>query len=117
MNTTSLPKQLPFLPGNTYADPTITRYHKTQLLAVKLGAMLGKTKHSKLTQWIEKTTTLKEEIDNELIRSMRDGDPLKLTGIPARKAHENDAIPRIAPKWLKHDKQVRIVFSLARLYI
>jgi hypothetical protein len=48
---------------------------------------------------------------------MRDGDPLKLTGIPARKAHENDAIPRIAPKWLKHDKQVRIVFSLARLYI
>jgi hypothetical protein len=43
---------------------------------------------------------------------MRDGDPLKLTGIPARKAHENDAIPRIAPKWLKHDKQVRKFFHL-----
>lgn len=38
---------------------------------------------------------------------MREGDPLKLTGIPARKAHENDAIPKIAPKWLKYDKQVR----------
>lgn len=57
----------------------------------------------------EKTVHLKEEIDPELIRSMRDGDPMKLTGIPARKAHENDAIPRIAPKWLKHDKQVCIL--------
>lgn len=37
---------------------------------------------------------------------MKEGDPMKLTGIPARKAHENDAIPKIAPKWLKHDKQV-----------
>jgi hypothetical protein len=37
---------------------------------------------------------------------MRDGEPMKLTGIPARKPHENDAIPKIAPKWLKHDKQV-----------
>lgn len=55
---------------------------------------------------IEKTIHLKEEVDPELIRSMRDGDPMKLTGIPARKPHENDAIPRIAPKWLKHDKQV-----------
>ena len=57
----------------------------------------------------EKTIHLKEEIDPELIRSMRDGDPMKLTGIPARKPHENDAIPRIAPKWLKHDKQVWIL--------
>ena len=40
--TTNLPKQLPFLPGNSYADPTITRYHKTQLLGVRDGAMLGK---------------------------------------------------------------------------
>jgi hypothetical protein len=38
---------------------------------------------------------------------MRDGEPMKLTGIPVRKPHENDAIPKIAPKWLKHDKQVR----------
>jgi len=39
---TNLPSQLPFLPGNVYADPTITRYHKTQLLGVRDGAMLGK---------------------------------------------------------------------------
>lgn len=55
---------------------------------------------------VEKTTTLQEDIDRELLRSMKEGDPMKLTGIPARKAHENDAIPKIAPKWLKHDKQV-----------
>ena len=36
------PKQLPFLPGNSYADPTITRYHKAQLLNVKDGAVQGK---------------------------------------------------------------------------
>lgn len=30
------------LPGNVYADPTVTRYHKTQLLAVKDGAIQGK---------------------------------------------------------------------------
>lgn len=44
MNTTktSLPSQLPFLPGNVYADPTVTRYHKTQLLGVRDGTMLGK---------------------------------------------------------------------------
>lgn len=39
----NLPSQLPFLPGNTYADPTITRYHKTQLLGVRDGTMLGKS--------------------------------------------------------------------------
>ena len=55
---------------------------------------------------IEKTIHLKEDVDSELIRSMRDGDPMMLTGIPARRPQENDAIPKIAPKWLKHDKQV-----------
>lgn len=40
----NLPSQLPFLPGNSYADPTITRYHKTQLLGVRDGAMLGKSR-------------------------------------------------------------------------
>ena len=66
--------------------------------------MLGKYCISNISS--EKTVYLKEDIDHDLIRSMRDGDPMKLTGIPARKPHENDAIPRIAPKWLKHDKQV-----------
>ena len=42
MQPKNIPSQLPFLPGNVYADPTITRYHKTQLLGVKDGSMLGK---------------------------------------------------------------------------
>jgi hypothetical protein len=41
MKTNFLPNKLPFLPGNTYADPTITRYHKTQLLGIKDGTITG----------------------------------------------------------------------------
>lgn len=37
------PDKLPFLPGNVYADPTITRYHKTQLLGVRDGIITGKS--------------------------------------------------------------------------
>lgn len=55
---------------------------------------------------VEKTTSIQENVDAELLRSMREGDPMKLTGIPVRKPQENDAIPKIAPKWLKYDKQV-----------
>lgn len=58
-----LPKQLPFLPGNTYADPTITRYHKTQLLGIKDGTIT------------EKTVNLQENVDPELLTSMREGLP------------------------------------------
>ena len=36
-----MPKQLPFLPGNTYNDPTITRYHKTQLFGVTNNVQTG----------------------------------------------------------------------------
>ena len=32
-----------------------------------------------------------------------------LTGIPARQVQENDAIPKIAPKWLKYDRQVSLL--------
>ena len=42
MKSNNFPNQLPFLPGNTYADPTITRYHKTQLLGIKDGIITGK---------------------------------------------------------------------------
>ena len=42
MKTNFLPNKLPFLPGNTYADPTISRYHKTQLLGIKDGIITGK---------------------------------------------------------------------------
>ena len=36
-------KNLPFLPGNVYSDPTVTRYHKTQLLNLKDGTVQGKS--------------------------------------------------------------------------
>jgi hypothetical protein len=42
MKTNYLPNQLPFLPGNSYADPTITKYHKTQLLGIKDHTITGK---------------------------------------------------------------------------
>ena len=89
-----LPKSLTFLPGNEKQDPTVTRYHKTQLLGVKDGTI------------VEKTTALKEEQDYALLQSMREGNPLKLTGIPVRPKVENDAIPKEPPQWLKHDRQV-----------
>lgn len=36
-----------------------------------------------------------------------------LEGVPVRKEQENDAIPKIAPKWLKHDRQVSHMFDVA----
>ena len=42
----------------------------------------------------------------DLLRSMREGVPFGQTGLPQRKPQENDAIPKIAPKWLKYDRQV-----------
>jgi len=98
MKTNYMPNQLPFLPGNTYADPTITRYHKSQLFGVKDHVQT------------EKTVNLQENVDPDLLRSMREGVPCTLTGIPARRDAENDAIPRIAPKWLKYDRQ-QLVFE------
>ena len=43
MQRTNLPAKLPMLPGNVYADPTVTRYHKTQLLGIKDGTIRGKS--------------------------------------------------------------------------
>lgn len=61
MKTNYLPKDLPMLPGNTYADPTITRYHKTQLLGIKDGTIC------------EKTSNLQENVNPLLLGSMREG--------------------------------------------
>ena len=52
----------------------------------------------------EKTSSLTENIDNELLTSMRQGVPHVVGGVPKRVAQENDAIPKVAPKWLKHDR-------------
>ena len=41
MKTNYLPKDLPFLPGNSYADPKLTSYHKTQLLGIQDGVITG----------------------------------------------------------------------------
>lgn len=41
-----------------------------------------------------------------MLDSMRLGATMSYSGVPARPAHENDSIPKIAPKWLKHDRQV-----------
>ena len=103
-----MPKQLPFLPGNTYADPTITRYHKTQLFGVKDHIQTGKQRFIEIGNSfnVEKTVNLQENVDSDLLASMRDGVPGSLDRVPQRKDQENDAIPKIAPKWLKYDRQV-----------
>ena len=59
---------------------------------------------------IEKTVTLNEAVDPSLLASMTAGAPQGLTGIPQRPTQENDAIPRVAPKWLKHDRHVSLFF-------
>ena len=108
MTTANLPQSLPFLPGNVYADPTITRYHKTQLLGVKDGIITGKCATN--VTLVEKTTNLQENIDDTMLTSMREGAATGLTGMPQRPSQANDAIPKIAPKWLKHDRHVSVLF-------
>jgi len=49
---------------------------------------------------------LQENVDPELLTSMREGLAGSLQGVPTRKPQVNDAIPAIAPKWLKYDRQV-----------
>lgn len=44
---------------------------------------------------------------------MREGAPAALTGVPKRQNQLNDAIPRVAPKWLKHDRQVSGFLSIS----
>lgn len=49
---------------------------------------------------------LQEKIDPELLKSMREGSPTKLEGVPPRPEEaEHEGIPKRPPKWLKHDKQ------------
>jgi hypothetical protein len=111
------------LPGNIYADPTVTRYHKTQLLGIKDNTICGKlTKQCPIKLLnpffcaIEQTRALKEPIDGALLESMRLGASTNFSGVPSRPKHENDAIPKIAPKWLKHDRQVSCRRPLSNRY-
>jgi hypothetical protein len=86
MKSSYLPNQLPFLPGNSYADPTITRYHKTQLLGIRDGTITGKSfrRHfyNLFFKYAEKTVNLQENVNPDLLKSMREGVPGQLTGIP-----------------------------------
>lgn len=91
--TKEFPNKLPFLPGNVYSDPTITRYHKTQLLDLKNGIIT------------EKTTNLQEPVDHQLLDQMKTQGANTLNETQ-RPAHLNDSVPRVAPKWLKYDRQV-----------
>ena len=47
---------------------------------------------------------LQENVNPDLIKSMKQGAPTQLTGVQGRKEQANDAIPKIAPKWLKYDR-------------
>jgi len=49
---------------------------------------------------------LQEKVDPELLKSMREGPPAPLTGVPPRPEEpEHEGIPKCPPKWLKYDKQ------------
>lgn len=54
---------------------------------------------------LEKTSYLQEPINDELLSSMKTGGGPTLRGT-LRPKQENNSIPRIAPKWLKYDRQV-----------
>jgi len=73
------------------------------------------TSHMSNVTPTEKTVNLQENVDPELLTSMREGLPMQLTGVPQRKEQENDAIPKIAPKWLKYDRQVSFKASYLKL--
>jgi len=55
---------------------------------------------------------LQENINYELLDSMREGGATGLSGMQTRPKHENNSIPKIAPKWLKYDRQVSTLLSL-----
>lgn len=59
----------------------------------------------------EKTSNMLENVDEALVASMREGMAGTLDGVPKRQDQENDAIPKIAPKWLKHDRQVSLLIQ------
>ena len=47
---------------------------------------------------------LQENVNPDLIMSMTQGIPAQLTSTQGRKNQVQDAIPKIAPKWLKYDR-------------
>lgn len=102
MKPANIPKDLPFLPGNVFEDPYRTKFNKTHAFDKKSGTQTGKFSPHPL----ESVKILEEKIDPALLKSMREGVPAKLEGVPARpEAPEHEGIPKRPPKWLKYDKQ------------
>lgn len=82
----NLPSQLPMLPGNSYDDPTVTRYHKSQLLNYKDGSCQ------------ETNTLAMPEVNTDILNATSS------LQYPQRPTAENEAIPKESPQWLKHDR-------------
>ena len=47
---------------------------------------------------------LAENVNPDLIATMTQGVPSQLSGVRGRGAQAQEAIPAIAPKWLKYDR-------------
>ena len=47
---------------------------------------------------------LAENVNPDLIATMTQGVPSQLSGVVGRGGQAQDAIPAIAPKWLKYDR-------------
>lgn len=90
---TNLPKEVPFLPGHIFNDPYKQNFHKTQQFNFQDGSQQ------------EKRQFVSEEIDPNLLDQMTKS-LSNLSFMPARKAPENDYIPRVQPPWLKYDRKV-----------
>jgi len=51
-------------------------------------------------------TSLQDSVDHDLLSTMTKGPYKKPDLAPPRGGHVQDAIPKIAPTWLKYDRQV-----------
>lgn len=89
----NLPKTVPLLPGFQFTDPLKQNFHKTQQFAVVNGTNTEKEKF------------IQEDVDYELLGSMKYNAPPNLT-YGTKKEAVNDYIPRIPPSWLKYDRKV-----------
>jgi hypothetical protein len=89
----NLPKTVPLLPGFQFTDPLKQNFHKTQQFAVVNGTNCEKEKF------------IEEDVDYDLLASMKYNAPQNLT-YGTKKEAVNDYIPRIPPSWLKYDRKV-----------
>ena len=94
MKEANIPKQLPFLPGNSFNNPYKVQFNKSHAF--------DKSNYIQT----ETTKTIQEPINQDLIASMKEGVPKTLEGVPKREEPENEGIPKIPPKWLKYDRKV-----------